>query len=249
MDRKNLFVANWKMHKTLVEARSFIEVARKSDLEMYIAAPFTALLSCVEAASGSSIHIGSQNISNQSSGAFTGEVSAHMVADLGATFTLIGHSERRTLYHESESLIAEKIHRALEHQLTPIICIGESAKDRELGNTHAVLESQLRGALKSFTEEHLAHFVLAYEPVWAIGTGVSATPDMAQETHKEVRRLIAEIFSESTADKLPILYGGSVKPDNISQLMDESDIDGALIGGASLDVESYTQILKQGTKS
>lgn len=246
MERKQFFIANWKMHKTCGETKSFIEQVQG---EAYLAPPFTALATAVESAKGSQIHIGAQNLSDQASGAFTGEVSGEMLKDLGVSFVLIGHSERRTLYHESDEMISRKIHRALENGLMPVICIGESAAQRQAGQTHHVLETQLKGALSSFTTDHLASFVLAYEPVWAIGTGVSATPDMAQETHKEVRRIIGELFSEEAAMRLPILYGGSVKPENSAELMAEPDIDGALIGGASLVPDSYTQIVKKGLQS
>ncbi|MCI5052909.1 MAG: triose-phosphate isomerase [Simkaniaceae bacterium] len=252
---KNLpiMIANWKMHKTAPEARHFIgeliKLMPKVQGEVWIAPPFTAVAECAKACQETQIAVGAQNLSEWVQGAYTGEVSGQMLKDSGAEFVLIGHSERRKIFRETEATVKEKIHRALENQLTPVLCVGETHSQRESGQTQAVLEAQIRGALTGFEASALKSLIIAYEPVWAIGTGVTASPQMAQETHNSARLIVSSMFGAGFAQDLPFLYGGSVKPDNVAELMAQGDINGALIGGASLEASSFAEIIKQGSQS
>lgn len=248
--RAPLIAGNWKMHKTIAEAQQFVRTLlpqiEATTSRVWIAPPFTALNACALAAEGSSVKIGGQNLHASHEGAFTGEISGRMLHDAGASFALIGHSERRQHFHEKGEEIHKKLQAALHSKLTPLLCIGETAEEREWGHTNQVLTRQIEEALHGIEAESL---VVAYEPVWAIGTGKTATPQMAQEVHHWIRETFSRLFGAPFAKQLTILYGGSVKPNNIAELMHEPDIDGALIGGAALDVDSFVQMVKLGKKS
>lgn len=247
MRQKPLYIANWKMHKGPRETERFIEeliphidATRHS---VAIAPAFPLIPAAVSAAKGTPVAIGAQTISEHEEGAYTGEVSGHMLKEIGASFVLIGHSERRTLFHESDRLIHQKLKMALKLGLLPVLCIGETLTEREAGETEGVLERQLTAALEPLGQS--VKLVIAYEPVWAIGTGRVATPEMAQETHACARQILKRFFGDHAA-QTPILYGGSVKPENAHDLISQEDIDGALIGGASLDVNSFVKIFSKG---
>lgn len=246
MKRKLILAGNWKMYKTIEEAKLFIQrlvaQTQESSCSIFIAPSFTSLEAAVSSARGSSIIIGAQNMHDADQGAFTGEVSAKMLLDVGARFVILGHSERRHLFKENDAFIQRKIQRAQENGLISILCIGESLEEREEGQTFEVLATQLEESLKGLTAEKL---LIAYEPVWAIGTGRVATPEIAQETHRFCRKWLDKRFGKNIADQISILYGGSVKPENIAELANMPDIDGALVGGASLEVDSFVQIAKQ----
>ena len=219
-------------------------VANANHCEVVIAPVFTALKTVADRLEGSNIHVAGQDCSTEMEhGAHTGEVAADMLHDAGATYVIVGHSERRQYYFETDTAVKRKVQAALVAGLTVIICVGESLAQRETGNAEAVVSGQLSGGLSGLTASDLDRIIIAYEPVWAIGTGRTATPEQAQEMHAFIRRVFAERHSQEAADKLRILYGGSVKPDNIAGLMAQPDIDGALVGGASLQAESFAQIV------
>lgn len=246
--RKKYIAGNWKMHKTVPEAVAFFEeliemVGGVKETQMYLAVPFTAIAQSCAAADGSSVVIGAQNMSEFPSGAYTGEISADMLKDAGVEFVLIGHSERRCHYHEDHPRLQAKLKQAILEEIQPIFCIGELEEEREKGQTQKVLESQLGDGLKGLEESQLSTLVIAYEPIWAIGTGKTATPEMAEEAHKMCRGFLAKLYSEEFAKNISILYGGSVKPDNIDKLMQQENIDGALVGGASLDADSFNKLI------
>jgi triosephosphate isomerase len=239
---------NWKMQKTIPETVDFLkklapQVEGLSDREILICPPFTSLFSAVQAAKGSPIAIGAQNLNENLQGAFTGEISAGMIKDVGASFVLIGHSERRQYYGETDVLVNKKAKLALEQGLTPVVCVGETLAEREGGNTFSVVERQVLEGLKGFSAAQAPALVIAYEPVWAIGTGKTATPDQAQEVHAFIRKKLGSLFG-GEASRMRILYGGSVKPDNVDSLMSQADIDGGLVGGASLKAEDFLRIVK-----
>ena len=242
------FIAgNWKMFKTIAEARALATavrdgVAAMSKREVLLAPPFTALASVFAALRGSGVLLGAQNMYGEREGAFTGEVSGPMLRDAGCTHVLVGHSERRTLFGETDEGVARKALAAWSCGLTPIVCVGETLAEREAGTTAAVVERQVERALRGLSPEQVAAGILAYEPVWAIGTGRNASPAQAQEVHRAIRALVARSHGDAAAASARILYGGSVKPDNIAALMAEADIDGALVGGASLDAASFLRI-------
>lgn len=248
-ERSKIIAGNWKMHKTIGEATLFISKLApqigKVNCKVMIAPPYTALAACCDAARGTNILIGAQNMSDSEEGAFTGEISVHMIKDAGADFVILGHSERRSHFGETDELIHQKLKRSLKEKLPPILCIGETAKDKEMGRSEEVLKKQLAGCLGKLSGEELQEIIIAYEPVWAIGTGLTATPEIAQAMHAVIRDYIEKHWDKAVAETLPILYGGSVKPGNIESLLIEPDIDGALIGGASLDVEAFaTMVLR-----
>ncbi len=248
MKRRPLIAGNWKMHKTISETLAYIEafkplVAGVTDRDIMLAPPFTALDAAQRALEGSSILLGAQNCHWEDQGAFTGEISPRMLADIGVTHVIIGHSERRHIFRETDEMIRQKIEAALKHELKPILCIGETLEEREAGKTFAVLERQLKEGLKGLSAGDLKDLVVAYEPVWAIGTGKTATPEQAQEAHAFCRRLLAEMFGKEFAENIRILYGGSVKPENVVGLMARPDIDGALVGGASLKPDVFARIV------
>lgn len=243
--RKAVIAGNWKMYKTAKEAELFIDELSKHPLdegvEVFIAPAFPAIHAAINKVSEKklSVRIGAQNLSEHPEGAYTGEVAAIMLANLGVHFVIIGHSERRHLFHESNATIHKKLHRAVEQGLTPVLCVGETDQERKLGHTKAVLEKQITEALSGCSVDFLKNLIIAYEPVWAIGTGNAATPEMAEEVHGEIRLLLGKVLGSSFASGVRILYGGSVKPESIRELMKQGNIDGALIGGASLEPDSF----------
>jgi len=247
---KPLIAANWKMYKTIVEAVNFakqamIEFASVADREVVIAPSYTALFAVGEILKGSSsVHLAAQNMHWAEHGAFTGEVSAAMLIDAGCEYVIIGHSERRTLFGEQDSLINQKVIAALKSNLKPIFCIGETLEAREADKTFDILRQQLQGGLNNISSDDIRHCVIAYEPVWAIGTGKTATPEQAEEVHHFIREEIGNLHSTAIGDNTRILYGGSVNPDNVARLMSQSNINGALVGGASLDLESFARIVR-----
>lgn len=249
MPRKNLLAANWKMHKTPAESKAFVEaflplVAGHDRDDIAIFPSPTSLATVIEAARGSNVAVGAQNIHFAEEGAYTGETSVIMLEALGGTQTLIGHSERRQYFAETDEIVNLKLKTALKHSILPIVCIGEVLEEREADQTAAILIRQVSRALLDITPEQAAGIVIAYEPVWAIGTGKTATPEMAAEAHLLIRSQIARLLGRETADAIRILYGGSVKPDNASSLLNQPEIDGALVGGASLKPESFAAIVK-----
>lgn len=246
--RRPVIAGNWKMYKTTGEARAFfdaflplVENARHCDI--VIAPPFTALLTAVECTRGTNVAIGAQEVFWEKQGAYTGEVSPTMLTNLGCRYVLIGHSERRQYFYETDESVRRKSVAALEAGLTPIVCVGEKREEREAEASEPVLTGQFQGGLAALTPQQFSHVIIAYEPVWAIGTGRTATPEMAAEAHRLLRRLAAEKFGRAAAEGLRILYGGSVKPDNIKGLMAQTEIDGVLVGGASLEPNSFAAIV------
>jgi len=241
-----LIVGNWKMHGLREEARALARAVHEGvrnlhGREVGIAPPFTALTTVAEALAGSAVTLGAQNMHWEERGAFTGEISPLMLRDAGCRFVILGHSERRQYFGEDDASVPRKVRAARAQELTPIVCVGETLSEREAGQTLDVVGRQVRGALLGLQADAIRHVVVAYEPVWAIGTGRVATPQQAQEVHCWIRNLLAETFG-SVAEEVRILYGGSVKPENIDELMAEADIDGALVGGASLQAESFVRI-------
>jgi triosephosphate isomerase len=249
MARTKLMAANWKMYKTPDQTREFFrdflpQVSGHSRDEIVVCPPYVDLATAVEAAKGSTVAIGGQNVHWKAEGAFTGEISAPMLLSLGVTHAIIGHSERRQYFGETDDTVNLRLKAALEAGLTPICCVGEVLEEREAGLTDDVLRRQCVRAFHAISAKKAAKLVVAYEPVWAIGTGKTATPELAAEAHGVIRKEATEIFGEEFAAKLRILYGGSVKPENTSALMAQEEIDGALVGGASLDPKSFTAIVK-----
>ena len=247
--RKKLIAANWKMYKTPELTTAFFEhflpmVAGHERDEIVVCPPFIDLQAALQSAAGSNVAIGAQNVHWAKEGAFTGEISADMLGALHVTHAIIGHSERRQYFNETDDTVNRKLEVALEHGLTPIVCVGEVLEEREAGLTEEVLRRQCMRAFNGISARKAAKLVIAYEPVWAIGTGKTATPQMAADAHAEIRHEAAKTFGEEFAQGLRILYGGSVKPDNATALMSEAEIDGALVGGASLDPASFARIVK-----
>jgi len=248
MSRTKLIAANWKMYKTPAEAKAFTDsflplVAGHTRDEIALFPSVTSLATVVEAVAGSRVIAGLQNMHFAEEGAYTGETSAAMLIAVGATHTLIGHSERRQYFAETDEIVNKKLHTALKHHIVPVVCIGEHLHEREGGHTKAVLCTQLRGAFAGITAEAAAPVVIAYEPVWAIGTGKTATAAMAVEAHQVIRAEVADLLGAETAAAMRILYGGSVKPENACELLCQTEIDGALVGGASLKPESFAAIV------
>jgi triosephosphate isomerase len=249
MMRKPLIAGNWKMYKTVQETVAHVRELRRTladatHCDLVVAPPFTALQAAVEAARGSRIGVSAQNVHWEREGAFTGEVSAAMIVETGAQFVIIGHSERRTLFGETNLIVRKKVGAALAGRIVPIVCIGETLAQREAALTASVIDEQLHEGLDGFTAEELSSLILAYEPVWAIGTGRNATPQQAQEAHAHIRSRLRQWFGAESAERSRVLYGGSVKPENIGELAAQPDVDGALVGGASLDVRSFTAIVQ-----
>ena len=239
---------NWKMYKTQAETHTFFEafkplVAACEQTDIAICPPFPNLHAAVKEAEGTRIGVGAQNLYWGKEGAITGEVSGHMLQAVGCKYVIIAHSERRQYFAEGEADVTKKVLAALEYDLTPIVCVGERLEERESGNTETVLSAQFDGGIAPLTPEQFAKIVIAYEPVWAIGTGRTATPQIAGDTHKFIRGKVADKFGANAAAAVKILYGGSVKPENVKNLMAEEDIDGALVGGASLDATSFAAIV------
>ena len=247
-----VFAANWKMFKTVGEATSFVRefgaitksIARA---EVILAPPFTALAAAAEVARNMTIGIAAQDLYFEREGAFTGEVSAAMIKDAGASHVIVGHSERRRLFGDTDEWVNRKTRAAVAADLTPIVCIGETLAEREAGDTLNVLDRQIRAGLDGLTADQIGQLLIAYEPVWAIGTGKNATPAEADEAHRHIRGRLRQWFGGTAADACRILYGGSVKPENIRDLIGLPDVDGALVGGASLDVRSFGEIVTRGT--
>ncbi len=246
--RRPLISGNWKMHKTGPEAVAFIDalkdaVVDASDVDVMIAPPFTALTQTAAATAGTAIGLGAQNLHWEPQGAYTGEISAQMLVAAGCRYVIIGHSERRQYFGESDEQINRKIDAAAKADLIPVFCIGETESQREAGETFSVLDKQVKNGLEGLFSENLKSLVVAYEPVWAIGTGKTATKEQAQEVHAHVRKWFDGTYGPEFAQGLRILYGGSVKPSNVKDLMAMEDIDGALVGGASLDPESFSRLV------
>jgi triosephosphate isomerase len=246
--------ANWKMFKTIHEAFAFTRefgtaVKDIADVEIVLAPPFTAIHTVAEAARNSPIGVAAQDVYWEREGAFTGAISAVMLKEAGAEYVIIGHSERRRLFHETDETVNKKLLAALAADLTPIVCIGETLEERERDETLPVLDRQIKAGLDSLSGEQVASLVIAYEPVWAIGTGRNATPQQAGEAHAHIRSRLRQWFGGHAADQCHVIYGGSVKPDNIHELVLLPDVDGALVGGASLDVRGFIQIVTRSRQS
>jgi triosephosphate isomerase len=246
--RTPLIAANWKMFKTVQEAVFYVKelrglVKEASDVKIVVAPPFTAIHAAAEAARNSPVGIAAQDVYWEKEGAFTGEISVGMIAEAGAEYAIVGHSERRRLFHETDETVNRKALAALAADIVPIVCIGETLEEREAGQTLAVLDRQIKQGLDGVTGEQVASLVVAYEPVWAIGTGRHATPEQAGEAHAHIRSRLRQWFGGDAADGCLVIYGGSVKPDNIGDLIALPDVDGALVGGASLDVRGFYEIV------
>ncbi len=247
--RRPLIAGNWKMYKTSAEAVDFVKkfltlVSGVADRDVMIAPAFTALEALAAALKGTEVGLGAQDVFWEAEGAFTGQVSPPMLTAAGCRYVIIGHSERRQFFGETDDTVNRKIRAALKSGLIPVMCVGESEKQREAGQTFSILDKQVKDGLRSFVSDELGSLVIAYEPVWAIGTGKTATAAQAEETHAYIRSLIKGLFGADMAALMRVLYGGSVKPENASELMAMADIDGALVGGASLNPDSFSKIVK-----
>ncbi len=247
--RKPIIAGNWKMNKTLSEAVAFVNEVKNSvpaadKVESAVCAPALFLASMVENAKGTDLFIGAQNASDKDSGAYTGEISPVALKDLNVTYVILGHSERREYYGETDEFINSKVKKMFEHGLTPILCCGETLEEREGGKFEDVIRTQLTADLKDLTDDQVKNLVIAYEPIWAIGTGKSATEKDAQDSCKFVRDVVASLYSQPVADAVRVQYGGSVKPENVKEYMAQPDIDGALVGGASLEPNSFLALLE-----
>lgn len=253
MERRSVFAGNWKMYKTSDETKAYFNTLLSSlrvkpEVEVVIFPPALSVSTAVGMVDGSGVSIGVQNIYLEKEGAFTGENSIVMVAGSGAKYLLVGHSERRNIFGESDEDVNKKVMLALESKIFPMICVGELLAEREAGKMEDILKRQVEKSLQGVTTEQMSHIVIAYEPVWAIGTGKVATPDMADEAHRFIREVVARLYDEAVADSLPILYGGSVKPENIDGIYEKENVDGVLVGGASLDAESMLKIIEAGNR-
>jgi triosephosphate isomerase len=248
-DRKLIIAGNWKMNKTVAEALDLvrglkIEITNIKEVDIVICPPFTALCEVSKVVLDTNIRLGAQNMSEHNVGAFTGEIAAVMLKEFSVRYVILGHSERRQYQKESDELISKKALAAHAASLKPIVCVGETLAEREGGKTEQVLDTQVRGSLAGLSKEQIVETIIAYEPVWAIGTGKTATTAQAQETHAFIRRLLGKMFDETVAGRVRIQYGGSVKPSNARELMSQPDVDGALVGGASLEARSFADIIK-----
>lgn len=253
-NEKPFIAGNWKMHKTIPEAVEMVEALKEAspqltDAELVVIPPYTMLSEVKKVIEGSSVQLGGQNIFWEEKGAFTGEISPPMLKDAGCQYATIGHSERRQYFGETNETVNKKVKAALAHELTPIMCIGESLEEREKGKTIEKVETQINLGLEGLGKEEMPLIVIAYEPIWAIGTGVTATPSQAEEVHSFIREKLAEKYGNEIASYAIILYGGSVKPDNTYSLLKEKNINGALVGGASLEADSFIQITKEAIKA
>src|SRR5215470_6349261 len=248
-ERKLIIAGNWKMNKTVAEALDLvrglkIELANIKEVDMVVCPPFTALSEVSKAILDSTIRLGAQNMSENNVGAYTGEIAAVMLKEFSVRYVILGHSERRQYQKESDELISKKARAAHAASLEPIVCVGETLAEREAGQMENVLQTQLRGSLTGLGKKEMAETIIAYEPVWAIGTGKTATTDQAQEAHAFIRGLLVKLYDDATAQRVRIQYGGSVKPSNARELMSQPDVDGALVGGASLEARSFAEIVK-----
>jgi triosephosphate isomerase len=246
--RRPFIAGNWKMNLSQDECRSLAseiasELAGPADCDVAVCPPFVYLETVLNAVAGSSVKVGAQNLYPEPSGAFTGEISASMLSDLGVSYAILGHSERRHILGETDAQVFSKLQAALASGLSPIVCVGETLEQREAGQTNEVVSSQFHGSIAQLSEEDFAQVTIAYEPVWAIGTGKVATPEQAEEVHSNLRNVIESRYNTSIAAAVRIQYGGSVKPDNVAQLMAQENIDGALVGGAALSPESFLGIV------
>ncbi len=244
-----LIAGNWKMHKTVGESVDLVEallagLGDVNDREVLVCPPYTALQSLCPILSDTAIALGAQDMFYEEQGAYTGAISPLMLKDVGCTYVIIGHSERRQHFGDTDEVVNRKLHAALKHGLRPIMCVGESKPQRDSGQAEEIVVSQVRGGLANVTAEQMAHVVIAYEPIWAIGTGDTATPADAQAMHAAIRKTLTELYTTDVAQALRIQYGGSVKPDNVDELMAQTDIDGALVGGASLKADSFLRIVQ-----
>lgn len=249
--RKPIIAGNWKMHKTLEEAKSFVKevkslVPPQDKVDSVICAPALFLGQLVELAEGSELKIGAQNMHFEEIGAYTGEISPVALADIGVDYVIIGHSERREMFAETDETVNKKVLAAFKHELTPIVCVGESLAEREAGKTNEIVGDQVKKALAGVDASAVKNIVIAYEPIWAIGTGKSSSPEDANEVCAHIRGVIADIYSDDVANEVRIQYGGSVKPENIKDFLNQPEIDGALVGGASLEPRSFLQLLEAG---
>ena len=248
-ERKLIIAGNWKMNKTVAEAQTLIlglkrELKEVKEVDIVVCPPFTALESVSKEILDSNIRLGAQNMSEQNFGAYTGEICAGMLKEFSVRYVILGHSERRQFQRESDELISNKAQAAHAASLKPIVCVGETLEERETGKTEQVVETQVRGSLEGLSRDQLTETIRAYEPVWAIGTGKTATSQQAQDVHAFIRNVLASMFDAATARRVRIQYGGSVKPANARELMEQPDVDGALVGGASLDIRSFSDIIK-----
>lgn len=248
-ERKLIIAGNWKMNKTVAEALDLVnglkrELSNVKEVDIVVCPPFTALGEVSKAILDSNIRLGAQNMSEHNVGAYTGEIAAVMLKEFSVRYVILGHSERRQYQKETDDLISRKALAAHAASLKPIICVGETLQEREAGLTEKVLETQVRGSLAGLTRDQMVETIIAYEPVWAIGTGKTATTEQAQQAHAFIRSLLVKLYDEATARKVRIQYGGSVKPSNARELMSQPDVDGALVGGASLEVRSFSDIVK-----
>jgi triosephosphate isomerase len=248
MTRKKLIAGNWKMNKTSAEAAELAReivgaIGQRPDVDVLICPPFTALESVAKIVDGSAVKLGGQNMHHEANGAFTGEISAPMLRAFFATHVILGHSERRTLFGETDAFINKKVLAALKNQLRPILCVGETLAEREAGATLKVVQTQVEACLSGIGKDQATNVVIAYEPVWAIGTGRNATADQAQEVHAFIRGLLTKLVGAQSSGRIRILYGGSMKPANAPELLAQNDIDGGLIGGASLETRSFVELV------
>jgi triosephosphate isomerase (TIM) len=248
-ERKLIVAGNWKMNKTAAEARDLVqglkrEVGLVKEIDVVICPPFTALAEVHKAILDSNIRLGAQNMSEHASGAYTGEIAAGMLKEFSVRYVILGHSERRQFQKESDELIAKKAAAAHAASLKPIVCVGELLEDREAGRTNNVVGAQLQGSLAGLSKAQMEETIIAYEPVWAIGTGKTASPAQAQEVHAFIRKRVQDLFDETVARRVRIQYGGSVKPSNAREILGQPDVDGALVGGASLEIRSFSDIIK-----
>jgi len=253
--RNRIVAANWKMNKDVKETSDFITAFRNemkggtSPAEVVICPPFIGLQAAAKELQGTSFKLGAQNMHFENDGAFTGEISARMLKSLGVHYVIVGHSERRQFFGETDEIVSKKVRKALDSELKVILCVGESLAERDGGVTERVLERQVKAALGGLNEKQLGSLVIAYEPIWAIGTGRNATPQQAQDAHAFIRKTVAGMFGRNAAESLTIQYGGSVKPENAAELLSQPDVDGALVGGASLKADSFAKIVKSSPAS
>lgn len=245
--RKPIIAGNWKMHKTAIEAVNFVEAFKSllsdTDIEVALCVPFTDLWKVKETIKGTNIKLGAQNMHFEEKGAFTGEISAEMLKEIGVEYCIIGHSERRQYFNETDEAVNKKLHTAFTYDIKPILCVGESLNEREKNKTEDVVRSQVEKAVSNLTESQVSEMIIAYEPIWAIGTGKTATPEQANETIALIREIIKTLYNDKVSEAVRIQYGGSVKPQNATEIMNQEDIDGALVGGASLKPNDFIQIV------